>query len=417
MIHILKNKIEEKIGRKIKNRGDCELLSNAIVDVLDIDISYNTIRRFYGIVPSTKPNTKTLNTLALFIGYKSYVHFVQNYNIEDRKTLSQSVFKAVYNFSDDEIISLIKKVKRSGDDFPSFMVILIRELLHDKNFKLINTIFNLKELAFASFSYSEVLFIGNSVGLLFRKNYFFDTDLLKNINFLQCIFLTFVDYSSINGYYGDWAAYINENVKVKETKLFTTALLEFRKFLNNKKTINPFKNEVFDNSLNPILRSRLMAVKIFVIKENKILEVLNEYANTHKKKAGLTEYYFELVDTAILTKNTVLMKFIIKTVKTDRRFDLYYRKRHLNSFYLMCTFYYKLINKKNEQKKYAKLFNIEETWFSYQDYLKLLHLVYLYADAKKITVKNELLKAYLALSKKLNYPYFSESYILNYFLD
>ena len=417
MIHILKKRIEEKIGTKIENRGDCELLSNAILDILDIDLSYNTIRRLYGLAPSTKPNSKTLNTLALFIGYNSYVHFVQNYNIEDRKTLSQSVFQAVNNFNDDEIILLVKKIKRSSDDFPSFVVILIRELFHDRHFKLINKIFNLKELAFASFSYSEVLFIGNSIGLLFRKNNFFDTDLLKNINFLQCVFLTFVDYSSLNNYYGDWAKYINKQVKVKETQLFTTALLEFRKFLNNKKTINPFKNEVFDNSLNPILRSRLMAVKIFVIKENKILEVLNEYANTHKKKAGLTEYYFELVDTAILTKNTVLMKFIIKTVKTDRRFDLYYRKRHLNSFYLMCTFYYKLINKKNEQKKYAKLFNIEETWFSYQDYLKLLHLVYLYADAKKITVKNELLKAYLALSKKLNYPYFSESYILNYFLD
>ena len=154
MIHILKKGIEEKIGRKIKNRGDCELLSNAILDVLDIDLSYNTIRRFYGLAPSTKPNSKTLNTLALFIGYNSYLHFVQNYNTEDRKTLSQSVFKAVNNFSDDEIILLIKNVKRSGDDFPSFVVILIRELLHNRNFKLINKIFNLKELAF---DYSFVL--------------------------------------------------------------------------------------------------------------------------------------------------------------------------------------------------------------------------------------------------------------------
>ena len=30
MIHILKKRIEEKIGTKIENRGDCELLSNAI---------------------------------------------------------------------------------------------------------------------------------------------------------------------------------------------------------------------------------------------------------------------------------------------------------------------------------------------------------------------------------------------------
>ena len=154
MIHKLKKRIEEKIGTKIENRGDCELLSNAILDILDIDLSYNTIRRLYGLAPSTKPNSKTLNTLALFIGYNSYVHFVENYNIEDRKTLSQSVFQAVNNFNDDEIILLVKKIKRSSDDFPSFVVILIRELFHDRHFKLINKIFNLKELAFASFSYS-----------------------------------------------------------------------------------------------------------------------------------------------------------------------------------------------------------------------------------------------------------------------
>ncbi|MEJ6792112.1 MAG: hypothetical protein QNK89_05085 [Lacinutrix sp.] len=415
MIHILKIKVEEKIGTKIESRGDCELLSNAILDVLEIDLSYNTIRRLYGLLPSTKPNSKTLNTLALFIGYKSYVHFVQNYKTEDRKTLSQSVFKAVNNFNDVEMISFIKTLKRSNDDFPSFIVILIRELFHDRNFKLINKIFNLKELAFSSFSYSEVLFIGNSIGLLFRKNYFLDTDLLKSINFLQCIFLTFVDYSSLNNYYGDWAKYIKQHVEVEETQLFTTALMEFKKLLNNEKVKDPFKNAAFDTSLNPILCSRLLSVKILVTKEHKILEVLNRYAETHKKKAGLTDYYFELVSIAILTKNIVVMKFIIETVKMDKRFELYYQKKHLNMFYLMCAFYYKLVPNKIEQKKYAKLFNIDDTWFSYGDYLKLLHLVYLYADAKKTEVKNKILSEYLVLSKKLNYPYFSKNYMLNYF--
>ena len=48
-------------------------------------------------------------------------------------------------------------------------------------------------------------------------------------------FLIFVDYSSINSYYGDWAKYINQNVKFKETEIFTKALLEFKKLLNNEK--------------------------------------------------------------------------------------------------------------------------------------------------------------------------------------
>lgn len=35
MIHILKNKVEEKIEIKIENRGGCELLSNTILEVLN----------------------------------------------------------------------------------------------------------------------------------------------------------------------------------------------------------------------------------------------------------------------------------------------------------------------------------------------------------------------------------------------
>ena len=147
--------------------------------------------------------------------------------------------------------------------------------------------------------------------------------------------------------------------------------LLLHKILNNQKVTHSLNEEAFDTSIHPILNSRLLSVRIFTAKEHEILEVLHQYAIIHKKKDGLIDYYFELVVSAILTKNMVVMKFIIEIVETDRRFEFYYQKKHLNSFYLMCAFYYKLINKKTEQKMYAKLFDIEETWFSYQDYLKL----------------------------------------------
>ena len=142
MIHILKNKVEEKIGTKIENRGDCELLSNAILDVLDIDLSYNTIRRLYGLAPSTKPNSKTLNTLALFIGYNSYVHFVENYNIEDRKTLSQSVFQAVNNFNDDEIIEIINWAEKKNVDISLIEVMPIGSIGEERfdQYKLMSVV-------------------------------------------------------------------------------------------------------------------------------------------------------------------------------------------------------------------------------------------------------------------------------------
>ena len=56
MIFLLKKEVEKKIGQSILNRGDCELLANAILETLDIEISYNTIRRLFGLAPNVKPN-------------------------------------------------------------------------------------------------------------------------------------------------------------------------------------------------------------------------------------------------------------------------------------------------------------------------------------------------------------------------
>ena len=60
MIDILKKEIENQYGRKILDRGDCEFIANYILEKFDINISYNTLRRFFGLVDKTKPKTSTL---------------------------------------------------------------------------------------------------------------------------------------------------------------------------------------------------------------------------------------------------------------------------------------------------------------------------------------------------------------------
>ena len=122
MIDVLKNLIEEKISRPVKTRGDCELISNAITETLDVDISYSTIKRFYGLSPSTKPNKKTLNTLAQFVGYKNYPHFIQTCANQEQIDLYQIVYKAVYSKDDQAIINLVIKTKKSSELFINFII-------------------------------------------------------------------------------------------------------------------------------------------------------------------------------------------------------------------------------------------------------------------------------------------------------
>ena len=418
MLAILKKEIEKKLGQKILNRGDCELLSNAILETIDIEISYNTIRRLFGLAPNVKANKKTLNTLAKFIGYKHYIHFTQTYQQKEPKNLSVLVFKAVYHADKAEIIKLVQNTKSSHEDFVSFIIILSRELLYNKQYSILNQVFELEELAYDNFSYSEVLFIGNSIGLLLRKQHLKDKAFLHNTNFLRCVYLTFVDYSNLNGYYADWTKIINKSKKTKELQIFTKAILEFRKFLNKKTVTDSFGNLAFNPSLNPILCSRLLSIKIMVNKDDNLDLILDTYFHIHSgSKSRLIDYSFELLITAITTKNVVLMRYLIKAINLDKNQLFYYQKHHLNLFYLMGMFYHKLTEKNTKNNTYKGLFNLNNIRHSYEDYIKLLHSVFLYSEAKTKPLKETIKNDYIQLNNNLEYPYFSEAYLINYFID
>jgi hypothetical protein len=413
LIDILKKQIEAKIGKKVTNRGDCELVSNVILETLGLEISYSTIRRFYGLVNETKPNNKTLNTLAKFVGYKNYIHFSQNYSYKQKIDLTDIIYKTVSENDSENIINLVIKTKNSSEDFVSLIIILIRELWHNENHDLINRIFRLKELNFNSFSYYEALKIGNSIGLLIRKKSKIDLQLLNNINFLECVFIIFVDYSSLNKYYGDSLEIINKNNVREDITLFSTAVLEFKNFINNK-VFNPINvNATYKKQLHPILSSRILSLELLSADQKKKLGILNAYHTSHLIKGNLTSHYYELFTTSILLKNTEIMFFLIS--KINLKVEFYFQKTHLNSFYLMCLFYYKLIGDVENETKFLKSFKLSECRDSYKEFLTLILHVYLYNNTNEKTKKRNIKAQYKILSKKLNYPYFSDAFLLNYF--
>ena len=418
MIEILKKEIENKLDQKILNRGDCELLSNAILETIDIKISYNTIRRLFGLAANVKANKNTLNTLAKFIGYKNYIHFTQTYLQEEKHNLSVLVFRAVYHADKAEIIKLVQNTKSSHEDFVSFIIILSRELLYNKEYSILNQVFELEELAYENFSYSEVLFIGNSIGLLLRKQNLRAQAFINNTNFLRCVYLTFVDYSNLNGYYADWTKIINKSKKTKELEIFTKAIQEFRNFLNIKTVKDSFKELAFNTTLHPILCSRLLSVKIIANKYDDLEPILDKYYQIHSKhKSKIFEYSFELFITAITTKNMALMRYIIDLIDLSKNQHLFFSEERKNLFYLMAMFYYKLTKNIAKKNKYMKLFILNTIRYSYKDYIKLLQDVFLYSEARTEPLKKSIKNDYVQLNKKLKYPYFSESYLMNYFID
>ena len=415
MIDLLKKEIELKLGQKIKNRGDSELLANAIQDTIDHQISYNTIRRFFGVSTNVKPNKNTLDILTRFVGFKSYIHFIETYSFKEKKNLSELIYKAVYNKDNEEIISLVKQIKKTPEDFVSFIIIMIRELIYNKDYHTLNNIFKLKEMEFNSFSYSEVLLIGNSTGLLLRKYQMDNYILLKNRNFLQCVYSIFVDYSNINKFYGEWAKFVIANNVNKEIIIFSNAILELKKYLNQKKIQNDFGDLAYSNKLHPILCSRLLSINFLNSPGQKTDETLNKYIKSHSKNKQIyVDYFYETFITAIYSKNIGLMKSLINIMNFNKISTFTYQKDHLNMYYFMCLFYHQLAKNKSETNKYLKLINFNLIRSSYEDFTDLLFQVFCYHQVKNKKIKKSHKNKYLELAEKLNYPYFKEKFLLEY---
>ena len=131
----------------------------------------------------------------------------------------------------------------------------------------------------------------------------------------------------------------------------------------------------------------MLALKLLVNEPKNTSEILNTYHKVHLKKSNKLDYYYELHTTAILTKNLQLMAFLIDKMTIDQKPDFYYQKNHLNSFYLMCAFYYKIQEDTLNEKKYIHLFSLDDCHYSYQEFITIIHQIYVFGTTKTTSKK------------------------------
>ena len=142
MIHVLKTITHKKLGFKVDDYSTSKKLSEIIYIETGFEISYNTLRRFFGIVKSVKPSNYTLDTLSVFNGFKNYTDFVMNFHLKNRW---KEDFQIV-SLMDDRKKKLLKYIKtnlHSKREFVLKLTQIIRELMLIKDYDLLLQIFSL----------------------------------------------------------------------------------------------------------------------------------------------------------------------------------------------------------------------------------------------------------------------------------
>ena len=456
----LKIKIEKKINRQILNRGDCQYLSDRIFEENNNNtLSYNTIRRAFNLDANSniQASISTLDIFSQFVGYNSYDEYNRMANYSDMWTLKLNICSLINRMDSDEIIYHLNAAWHKNENFSISFVGVIRELLLLGKVKLAIDIILESKINLDDLNYSELLFIGNGIGSVLRKIKITEDDLILLLNnkfFVDYIFLIFVDYSSLNSYYGLIYSLIKrEKIKLPPYQnLFFLSIDNFRNLLLKKK-IKLIKYLKIDKKLlHPILIGRLASLEIAACKKMNInydyvLNDISTFINSSKNIA--IDYLYEIKTISLLTKDFSLMEWIISQEKAsttegisnnefnyknngfwydDFPVEEAYQNQHLQYSYilhLILAIRKKVITRDELLLPDDKVdFNIElilnrinkENWvMSYYSYLDLFFQIGNYYCIKEKSQKNNFLKKYNTICTDLNYPIFDENYLNNYF--
>lgn len=413
MIEYLKKLTEKNAGFTIQDRGDCQLLSELIIERTDELISYNTLRRLFGLASYVKPSKNTLDTLSRFNGYKDYVHYLKINPYEAYWSDKEKLYSLLQEDS-ESLLHFINGLDFKSEKALDFMISLCRELVYLNKQSLLEAVFNSDFFNNRYFTYSETLHFGNSIGMLFKSHKLFDNRLLLNENFLKYVYCICVDYSNLNGYYGDWCLYVSTNTSDIQIKCFSLAVLEFKKYLNGLPVSFEYFSSLSTLGFHPILIGRLFSVQVLSKKygTNDIID----FFNTIKKSPpeNVLDYLYEPMIVALVSGDFLLMDFIVNFISNQKiKVRYYYHEHHMNLLHLLTLFTAKFESKEIVSRENTDAFFDEDYFkYSYKEIIAILVHVYKFHNDENV---NFHIYAYELLTKKLNYPIFSNDYIVNYY--
>lgn len=424
MIEILRSEVQEKLGITVKNRGECQFLSDALLVEIGETVNYNTLRRFFGVDKKVRvqPSENTLNVLSKFLGYSSYNQFSQQI-IKFGANHNRDEWYSVLNGNSSEaIVSYLNEKRMKGISFTNIFIRAIRELILFGRIADVDRVFKSESLRLESFSYSESVYVGNAIGILLRDVVLSEEKyvlLLKNERFVQSVLTIFVDYSNLNGGYGALVNLAESRGRSlsKNNYTFFRCLNYLRLYLMNKDPRINLDIDISIHEAHPILIGRVAAV-IMLEQRSNVKEQRNTLAmlkeRFHSEKLKRIDYFYEVKIISLILSDFDLMNSL-----EELQEEQHIRKQYQISHYQLSCLLKLLLSIRNEDENERSSLDAQikpELWVkSYYDFFDLFYLIARFHSVKGGVEKRRFKAEYLRVSKKMNYPCFDEKFLLTYF--
>lgn len=426
----LRTDIEIKIGFKIVSSSDIKIFVNILRENQIVDLSYNTLRRFWGLLPETKARQNTLNKLSLFLGYQSYLSYIREKNKFElwhtEVKLQRLKYQEDLTASDLNFINKIIKYQGSIHYF----IALFEHAVQYEKWNYIQTLFNSKYFNLTGKNKIEALEFNVKIASLisiklksiplndFKK---LMPNLIEITKFKENVLYIYVDLTNMNGRYGYLIDLIDKKKKEHQEKVFIKLLKGLVQFLNHGQTNKIRIDESTLMNLPVTLRGRYLGFQILyasqISDQNLEQYYWSLFFDLIAEENDIRNFLHEFIHHLLLAKRFKKLNFIMSKYYEDI-LDIFHVHNYLDVFiYDLIDAMFSLRSSDIKRAKivFKNLYMDKILYDSYCDYYLIFYNITGYHLSDSQIEKNKFKQDYLNLKELFGFMIFSEDYLLHFF--
>lgn len=307
--------IQKKSKIEVLRVRDLKYLQVDILNVTSKNISFNTLRRFFGFLNATNPSPETLNTFAQYLGFNNYSNYLNNKEIYVEWYFQIKMLRLQLNENElekNEVIQFNEALQNENNiiTVANYVCFLI-EKNKMESLTVFFTYFDYEKIRNSTLTKFALLTAFSFYKLETKAALAIYKMLIPFESFRNSVPLFFIDYSHLNGYYIEVIKMIKEFNANESDFLFTSLMQFYQKFYSNEDYSEflidfPKKSE----QLYPVLLGRYYGCSI--LNAEKIDKTLENSIKKELKTALPHLLLIEIIPALILKEEYDFLNFIIE---------------------------------------------------------------------------------------------------------
>jgi hypothetical protein len=362
--------IHEVYGIHLVDAYACQRFSEELLTRARISISYNTLRRLFGIIKGSHQASRfTLDCISKSLGYEDFADFQQAVNQLEVDFFNDILILNRLSIQQDDqlILRIVQDFQFVTWDEVYQMKSIVDLCIEVENFRLLKSIFETKfdlqneETTWKLYVAFQSIFIQSKQGN--QTIIDFVTDLMPHNEMAQRILLQlFVDEDSLTGYYGRWIQAASVDL-VEDMELFKLLMQIHLAILKQdsvsaQELLNQCNFLFKENKMtyHPILKGRLAAWNLMLKDDREMCYRLFEGLQSVKDQLFFIVFFYRLQE--VFGRDITLIDLIEHYRFDELRITFTFpEKQNLNVFYLLKARYWLLKNDKMQMAQVLRKFN------------------------------------------------------------